>query len=101
MNKEIHFYDRNPELIGVIHGYNETINCIISGEPNIHTTQMGLLKTSLFSMGYRVFVHEHGRELYEIKLGDNKCTGRYIRLGHNLFKMWVSGEFMQKGKVNV
>jgi hypothetical protein len=97
--REIHFYEYNPPLyIGALHDYRHTHYAIQCGKfKAIHTTQMGLLSTSLLEKGYHIFIHEYGREPYEIKLGDNECTNRYIRAGHNLFKMWVSGEFAKKG----
>lgn len=50
----------------------------------IQTTQMGLLSTRLFELGYRIFIHESPREQYEIKLGDkNERTNREIKMGHN------------------
>ena len=35
---------------------------------------------------------------FEITLGDCARTNREIRKGHNIFKMWVSGEFTNYDK---
>ncbi|WP_206459393.1 hypothetical protein [Anaerovorax sp. IOR16] len=75
------------------HGFYETEIAIIDSETQIYTTQMGLLNTRLFELGYRVFVREMNNDMFEIKLGDNERTNREIRMGHNLFKMWCAGEF--------
>jgi len=59
----------------------------------ILTTQMCFLSTDWIEMGYRIFIHDITGD-YEVKLGeDNERTHRYIRMGHNLFKMWYNGEF--------
>ena len=61
--------------------------------PVIHTTQMGLLSTRLFDLGYRIFVHPTTHTMYEINLGENTCTDREIHSGHDLFRLWQNGEF--------
>jgi len=89
---EIHFWEDeiyNPE--GCIHGWVETKWALLARQPLIHTTQMGCLSTNLLEIGYRVFLGESK----EIKLGKNDCTGRDIRTGHNLFKLWDACEFDQ------
>ena len=59
----------------------------------ILTTQMCFLSTDWIEMGYKIFVHDITGD-YEVRLGeDNERTHRYIRMGHNLFKMWHNGEF--------
>lgn len=40
----------------------------------------------------KLFVHIDG-EVHEIKLGDTEGTEREIKLGHNLCKMLLAGEF--------
>ena len=101
MEKEIHFYRyydaRLPyRLLTTWTGTESWINI---GIGVIHTTQMGLLHTRLFKFGYRIFIHESEIDSYEIVLGgNNERTNREIREGHNLFKMWQSGEFERKDR---
>lgn len=63
---------------------------------DVVTTQMCYLDTSWFEEGYRIFVHDH-TGTFEIVLGEgNERTGRAIRYGHNLYRMWANGEFGSK-----
>lgn len=96
MEKAIHFYEYEPN-ISVFHSWNATENQIKIGKSTIHTTQMGLLHQGLFKIGYRIFIHESDNESYEIILGcENERTNREIKLGHNIFKMWQTGEFVKQ-----
>lgn len=93
---EIHFYERAaniPAGRSYCQCWYETEKEIRNRVQYIITTQMGCLSTALFEIGYRIFVHPDKEKPYEIKLGENSCTNREIRLGHNLFKMWMAGEF--------
>lgn len=94
MAREIHFYEYYKSI--AYHSWITTQEQIENGKNIIHTTQMGLLNTRLFELGYRIFIHEYELEYYEIVLGSgNERTNREIKMGHNLFKMWQSGEFMR------
>ncbi len=93
MEQAIHFYEY-CKCSPVYHSWNVTQHQIKIGKSTIHTTQMGLLYTRLFDLGYRIFVHESEEEFYEIVFGgNNERTDKAIRLAHNLFKMWQAGAF--------
>lgn len=95
MEKAIHFYVYD-KVDNVYHSWRSTKNQIRIGKSTIHTTQMGLLSTELFELGYRIFIHESDIDCYEIVLGSgNKRTDKAIRPAHNLFKMWQAGAFMK------
>ena len=107
--REIHFYESEYESAlnqlkapternTFYYGYRNTEQAIKHNMPNIHTLQMSLLSTSLFEKGYRIFIHDFNHDMYEIKLGtDNERTNREIKMEHNLFKLWINGEF-EKGE---
>ena len=93
MKKTIHFYEYEPNM-PIFHCWKTTKNQLRMGKSTINTIQMGFLHTRLFDLGYRIFIHESENEFYEIVLGcENERTNREIKMGHNLFKMWQSGEF--------
>lgn len=75
------------------HGYYETLKAIENEEYNIYTTQLSLLETSLFKKGYKVYIREKEKDIFEIKLGKNERTDKKIRKWHNLEKLLLMGEF--------
>lgn len=94
--KSITFYTDSPDrncLVACYKFWDETKRAIDGGVLEINTSQMGLLSSELWELGYRIFVvDECGK--YEIKLGgENERTEREIRFPHSLFKMWQNGEF--------
>lgn len=97
MEKEIHFYyniDDIPIDTSYYLDWKETLEAIENDFPIIRTTAMGILTYSskLFDAGYRIFIwDDHGE--FELTLGECARTNREIRKEHNIFKMWVNGEF--------
>lgn len=90
---EIHFYCNVPTDIPYCSCWDDTEYEIKNRKPIIHTTQIGCLSTKLLEIGYRIFVHPTNSSSYEIKLGKNASTTRYICPTHNLFRLWLAGEF--------
>ena len=91
---EVHFYESGDFCSADVLLHCDWVGSelAIGSEEVIHTTQMGLLESRLFDLGYRIFVHTYNG-MYEIKLGQNDCTDKEIRKEHNLFKMWLAGAF--------
>ena len=59
----------------------------------IHTYQVCSVKTYLFELGYRIFVHPHKGQVFELTLGACVNTEREIRSAHNIANLLISGEF--------
>lgn len=69
--------------------YVDTENAVYSQTPLIFTTITHFLR---WSFATRLFVHVNSEE-HEIVIGDCEGTERYIKEGHNLEKLLISGEF--------
>lgn len=106
--REIHFFECKNDAVSWYHEHDdlkpriwiaedyramEWISHLENGNDCIVTTQMSFLSTRWFEEGFRIFVHDR-TGVFEIVLGENnERTGRNIRLGHSLFRMWQNGEF--------
>lgn len=96
------FYVRAQDLpessVNTFTAWDEVEWALDHKRPLIRTTQMGFLDSRLFDRNYMIMVvDEHGP--YEIKLGENERTGRLIRRGHDLFRLWKHGEFDKNEEV--
>ena len=94
-------FDRREKEVHV--HTTETYDCLVSLDTLIdalnesdyrilHTTELLMIDTDMFRLGFRLFVHDDSGE-YEIKLGKNERTAREIKMEHNLLKLWRGGEF--------
>lgn len=102
--RQINFYSyepNDPYLKNVLHGYEETGDAIYNTNEDVITTQMSWLTMRLFdNYGFDIiWIHEKNRGPYYIEYDRDTeeincdATGRMLRLGHNIEKMWVAGEF--------
>jgi len=94
--KKIIFYtyeSKHLNTLRIYNGYCESLAAINNNIELIYTTQMCLLSTKLFTQGYEVYIKNYNEDMYEVKLGLNKRTDREIKMAHNIFKLWKSGEF--------
>ena len=102
MDKEYHLYlyipeDWNIDPLGFMFIYCLTVkeveNCIKQGRNKIYTFQVCTLSTDLFKKGYRIFIHDAPKSVFEITLGHCDRTDKDIRMTHNLEKMLLNGAF--------
>ena len=78
--------------------YDDFKKAIERGDEVINTFQIITCTTELFTLGYRIFVHDMV-DVFEITLGKCERTNREIRMGHCLYKMLLAGEFDTYGGI--
>jgi hypothetical protein len=90
----IHFHTSEPSNIECSHGYFDTLHQLrIRNDGDLHTTQLTLLHPELLKNGHRLFVSTIYNGEFEIRLGINDRTRRWIHTDHNLLKLLLAGEF--------
>lgn len=78
----------------VINAYTVTaVNDRITLGKDVDTYQVICCTTDLFNKGYRIFIHETPASQFEITLGTCEGTTREIKMGHDLPKLILAGEF--------
>jgi hypothetical protein len=78
----------------VINAYTvAAVNDLITLGKDVDTYQVICCTTDLFNKGYRIFVHETPASQFEITLGTCERTTREIKMGHDLPKLILAGEF--------
>lgn len=86
----------------VINAYTvAAVNDLISLGKDVDTYQVICCTTDLFNKGYRIFVHETPASLFEITLGTCERTTREIKIGHDLPKLILSGEFTYEDSTTI
>lgn len=95
VKKEIHFYKYNDDFAIMTHSWNDVEYKLKNNCAFISTTQMGMLSTDLFDLGYRIFIHNNPNDKFEITLGNCERTQKCIRHAHNLFKLWKCNCFAE------
>lgn len=97
MTKEIHFYESIEAVsasCNVLHYWDIVKSAIEKDFPEIHTTQMCMLSSSLLHRGYHMFVHQKNGVVYEITLKSKGGTGNHaVRDSQNVYGMWASNMF--------
>ena len=98
---EIHLYMKNEKTTkNILNSYYHTwqkIQELLESKKQyiqiLHTYQTSVCATSLLLSGCRIFVHMLDGKIVEIKLGENECTDRFIKVSHNLEKLLLANEF--------
>ena len=98
MSKEIHFYVDNQSISTSVlantaathSNFQEALNIELE---IIHTTSIVDLSFDLIDKGYRIFLHENKKTLELFDGMEVPGTGKQLRKGHNLIKLWKGGVF--------
>ena len=98
MNRKAEFHLYLYTLEGykrdVINAYTvNAVNDLVAHGKDVDTYQVICCTTDLFTKGYRIFVHETPAFVHEITLGQCDGTTREIKIGHDLPKLILAGEF--------
>lgn len=105
--KEIHFYEYEPknldEIGTVKHSWYDTEHAINIGAAHINTTQMGLLDTRLWRLGYRIYIHSNINNtpiVNELVYGKmSQQFEKRMTFQRSLFREWLQWFVMQFEKV--
>lgn len=71
----------------------EEVENLIEEFACVKTFQICTLSTRLFKLGYRIFIHDEPGSNFEITLGNCARTAREIKMGTNLERLLLAGEF--------
>lgn len=88
------YYNFTPQIVD-LKSYKEVLKAIDNDELRIDTLCTSFFSSKYLELGYDVAIHIHNNTLRLSDVLNNKVDGlnRIYRIGHNMEKLLLTGEF--------